>query len=1604
MLFRSDALFTVRQNVVLTIALLLALTASFLPNGYALRAAGDTVISNDTPGNWTISQETAAGQGSFIAGPATPPVGAGSLLLKADTAGSVLARTAEYAGTRLDAISALTYRTYTVSGAANRTAALVLAIDDDSTDADPAIKAEAVFHPGLAGSVTQNAWQPAWDAATTQAWIVEPELGTGCTSATPCTLAELLTALPNAAIAGSSGYLGLRAAGGSGAGLEVNVDELAVTANSVVTTFNFELIQCTTTCYVNTASGNDASSGSAAGLAKRTIGAALAQVSAGGTIIIAPGTYAEAGLVVDKAVAIQGADPLTTLVDGSGGAIFAVESSGVSFDKLTLQNGSSGITVRQSNGVINGPTLTNLRILNQSNAGVYVTGGTTAGGIQLSDSQLTDNGLGILLDAQAKVNGLGILRVNMSGGAYGLQQINNGSSGKLSSLTVRDSSFSNHSQAAISLQEAAGAIAEGNTFSDNVRGIVVDKRFTSSGQTAGDITIRDNDFTDQRQATIDIGVRQSGLSSSVIIQSNRITQTADLLTAVTGLVTVRLGEGALHAPVAITDNQMSLTGARPSGVQAVHGLQIGGSVDQMTIANNVIDGGGVGSSSDTPASSALYLQTDDALFGALDASTALTISANDLTNFDNGLTLYDPVTGQYGRLDAAATVTVSQNNINDNNAGAANGAGAELDARRNWWGDASGPGGEGPGSANGVTANVLFCPWLDAPAPGGSITSGSGGFATTSTDNHQTRYCSIEEALFASQGAAQTVLVSPGNWGEESFTRDYSDSPNATITASGTVSETVLNGVTITGSTFDGLAFDGFTFAGTAETAGDPYAIVVEGEGSYTGLEIRDSIFDGGASHDRGAILIAKQAYATVIAGNRFLNYGLVQENVGAVISVRTHGGATGKELTISNNQFPALPHAWAVDVERWGDTTIADNQIQGGGVFVHAPLGTSMSSLGVTQVISNQISLDGDAAGIAFNTLNSIAIAAGNQVSGPRTCIDAQGVLEFEMTGNTLTDCSAQGLLFGATEIAPESATITTNTFADGPVGAENRSQLTLNVCNNIFQAIDAATVVNPGQFAACPVTIEKFHDLNGNRVREEGEPGLADWSFSVSHGGEGYATIVTDENGQFIFTEMAAGDYEVCEELQSGWTNTTDLCQTLTAGPGQANLLQFGNIRAGRIIFSQEADPIDGTAFPFITDVPQADGGFTLYGLSPGDEAIGGDLPVGASNVITYENVATGIYTVTESIPAGWMLTDLTCDDPTGDTLTDRSSARARINLSNSETVRCTYYNQELGGIAIKNETQPAGLVGPFIFNGALQGSLNHGDSLEKNNLAAGEYQVRETSLPTGFTLSDIRCDDENSSGDPANGTATFNVEPGEFVTCTFINALVGIDVSPIIEVSEGGKTDAYNMVLAVAPTAVITIAILPDEQLTVMPQALIITPDNWDQPHLIQVAAVDDEEVESAPGTYHTGIIRHAVSGNDPYYAGIAIRDVVAAITDNDYPGVIVEPTLLSLVDAAEPLTYTVQLASAPNEAVAIGIEPGEGLDTIPAALLFSPGNWDQPQTVLVLVENRDAFTVGQIAHNVLSTDPIYDGVAAASVVVTQEKILPSLYLPLVRHSPQ
>ena len=92
------------------------------------------------------------------------------------------------------------------------------------------------------------------------------------------------------------------------------------------------------------------------------------------------------------------------------------------------------------------------------------------------------------------------------------------------------------------------------------------------------------------------------------------------------------------------------------------------------------------------------------------------------------------------------------------------------------------------------------------------------------------------------------------------------------------------------------------------------------------------------------------------------------------------------------------------------------------------------------------------------------------------------------------------------------------------------------------------------------------KFHDRNGNGVRDPGEEGLAGWTIELVDAATGVVlqTAVTDEDGRYCFLGLASpGTYIVREVLQPGWTNTTPRERLYVLPRDCGKQVDFGNRR---------------------------------------------------------------------------------------------------------------------------------------------------------------------------------------------------------------------------------------------------------------------------------------------------------------------------------------------------------------------------------------------------------------------------------------------------------
>jgi hypothetical protein len=167
-----------------------------------------------------------------------------------------------------------------------------------------------------------------------------------------------------------------------------------------------------------------------------------------------------------------------------------------------------------------------------------------------------------------------------------------------------------------------------------------------------------------------------------------------------------------------------------------------------------------------------------------------------------------------------------------------------------------------------------------------------------------------------------------------------------------------------------------------------------------------------------------------------------------------------------------------------------------------------------------------------------------------------------------------------------------------------------------------------------------------------------------------------------------------------------------------------------------------------------------------------------ISVNNGTIQATVAPGQYQSTETVPAGWDLNSITCDDynSTGNT----GTATATFNAAAGEIVTCTFTNTKRGTIIVEKQTNPDGAPGSFTFTGALSGSISDNGTLTSGLLPPGTYYSTESDPTPNFDLTSITCDDGLSTGvstgDVTTRKATFRLDPGETVKCTFTNTQRG------------------------------------------------------------------------------------------------------------------------------------------------------------------------------------------------------------------------------------
>ncbi len=455
-------------------------------------------------------------------------------------------------------------------------------------------------------------------------------------------------------------------------------------------------------------------------------------------------------------------------------------------------------------------------------------------------------------------------------------------------------------------------------------------------------------------------------------------------------------------------------------------------------------------------------------------------------------------------------------------------------------------------------------------------------------------------------------------------------------------------------------------------------------------------------------------------------------------------------------------------------------NRIQRNSIFSNGGLGIDLGANGVTS--NDPGDPDSGANRLQnFPVLQSIVVSGGNTTilgSIDSATGNSTYPITIEFFSNSSCDPSGHG----------EGETFLGAILVSGPGSFIATFAVSLPL-NSVVTATATDNAGNTSEFSACA-------RVNGRIViSKTAQGGDGTFSYTVASGATVMASpsITTSSGSGSVTLLVTPGVYAVTEGTPpAGWdfvgvacvdpdggTTTSGATANTDVDPGETVTCTYTNRKRGRVVVQKSAVGGDGT-FSYTGGL----GAFTI-------------TTSGGTGSQVFDNVVPGVYAVTEGTPpAGWDFVGVVCVDPDGGTTT--SGATANIDVDPGETVTCTYTNRKRGRIAVRKITDPN--PDPtdtrFAFTGAATGSIRNGEALSVDNLVPGTYRVTEV-VPDQFELISISCDDgaspQPSFGDVSAATATFRLDPGEVVTCTFVNRLKRANLTAmafVLRLETGGE----------------------------------------------------------------------------------------------------------------------------------------------------------------------------------------------------------------------
>ena len=374
-------------------------------------------------------------------------------------------------------------------------------------------------------------------------------------------------------------------------------------------------------------------------------------------------------------------------------------------------------------------------------------------------------------------------------------------------------------------------------------------------------------------------------------------------------------------------------------------------------------------------------------------SENVNVEGNTFTGNDLGIYVFDTQTTLTG-------ITVNFNNIDGNSRyGVWNQGGETLNATKNWWGDAGGPSGRGPGGGDDISTKVLYSPWLGAEFGTEPMTWG--------VDPTSSIQDAIDEA-----DPDDTIIVAEGEYEE-----DLNIDKSLTLHSAGGVEVTTITGFVSIELDAEIVFLGGDDVGFTVDADGGDFAISLsianESEvsishnvlaGAVDGITTRGGLLDNSTAtiednqiheNDYGIYLESVGSGSTVLINSNHLagndDYGLYVEDSAVIVDATDNwwghpsgpsgGVADPVTETIANGTGAAVSehvhfdpwltaYLYTLEIFSTGGGSVV---IPGEGTFTYEP-GTKVDLIAITDTFYNFVQWTGD-----VGTITDVNSAATN-------------------------------------------------------------------------------------------------------------------------------------------------------------------------------------------------------------------------------------------------------------------------------------------------------------------------------------------------------------------------------------------------------------------------------------------------------------------------------------------------------------------------------------------------------------------------------------------------------------------------------------------------